>query len=145
MPCNYVHMNEEINIHASRMPEFDAVSILQQRLANKKSDTSSINSSNAKTSFDPHQIMVNRRRENAGEITANTPVQSWPEHDIQTLESFCKQYGIMGFNCGNMSPIAALALLKNKLGIIDNIPHSENYTSNYPYTEAMKKKILLRG
>jgi hypothetical protein len=44
-----------------------------------------------------------------------------------------------------MSPLAALAFLKNKLGVIDDVSRTEGFNPNYPYTEAMRKKILLNG
>lgn len=137
-------MSEENENYSSKMSDVDIVSILQQRLANRKAETSS-NSSHSKAPVDPYQIMVNRRKQNAGEVAAEYPVQNWPQEDISKLEEFCFRHNIVGFNCGAMSPLAALAFLKNKLGIIDNPPTSEGYGPNYPYMETVKKKILLRG
>jgi hypothetical protein len=132
-------MSEEIQ--RSKIPEFDAMVILQQRLAQKGSS----NSSPSKGEFDPYQMMVKKKEVNAGNIADDTPTQSWPEEDIKKLEDFCKKMGIIGFNCGKMSPLAALAFLKQKLGILDETPKSEGYGPNYPYTEAIKKKMLLHG
>lgn len=104
--------------------------------------------------FDPYKMMVQKKRINDGEIENITPKQMWPEKDVKVLEDFCKQYGIIGFSCGHMSPIAALAMLKQKLGIADGpleerVPYGyekigEN-NPNYPYTNAIKKKMILQG
>jgi len=60
----------------------------------------------------------------------------WPEEEIKVLESFCLKHGIVGFDCGRMSPLAALSLLKSKLGVID-APLEERF----PYGN----KIVLHG
>lgn len=85
------------------------------------------------------------KRKDANAEGAMAPVQTWPEADVKKLEEFCKKMGIVGFNCGNMSPLAALALLKTKLGIPEEPQQTEGYGPNFPYTEAMKKRILLKG
>ncbi len=64
----------------------------------------------------------------------------WPDKDMKALEDFCKKHGIIGYNCYKMNPIAALALLKQKLGIIDN-----SLQEKTPYSNIMSKKILLNG
>jgi hypothetical protein len=89
-----------------------------------------------KNGFDPHAVMVNRKKMESGNGQVTTPSVSWPEQDIKTLEDFCKQHGIIGFNCGRMSPIAALCLLKSKLGIVDNNPLEQRYNG---------QKTLLKG
>lgn len=89
--------------------------------------------------FDPHMLMVKKRLIDSGENVSNIPKQSWPEKDIKALEDFCLKYGIIGFNCGKMSPIAALAMLKQKLGVIEP---TENRVT---YSDAMNQKILLKG
>lgn len=114
----------------SKVPEFNAMILLQQKMSQKKVDGK----------FDPHGLMVKRHSDgNAREV------QKWPEEDVNALETFCKKMGVVGFNCGNMSPLAALAFLKQKLGVVEDGPKSEGYGPNYPYSEAMKKKILLKG
>lgn len=120
---------------------FDVMAALHQRLASKATTPSSTHSSPSKTAIDPYQMMLNRKRKE-GEDPA---VQHWPEDDIKKLEEFCRQHGIVGFNCGTMSPLAALALLKQKLGVVDTPSHTEGYGPNYPYTQAMQKKQLLHG
>jgi hypothetical protein len=49
----------------------------------------------------------------------NAEVEQYDPKDIQALEEFCQQYGIMGFNFGKMNPKSALRMLKGKMGIID--------------------------
>lgn len=90
----------------------------------------------SKNGFDPYAVMVNRKKMESGNYQVTTPSVSWPEQDIKTLEDFCKQHGIIGFNCGRMSPIAALCLLKSKLGIVDNNPLEQRYNG---------QKTLLKG
>lgn len=130
--------------HTSYVPEFDAMALLQQRLAQKKVDHASV-SDTPKGPFDPHQLMVNRKKINAGEMIADTPVQTWPEEDVKKLEDFCKKMGIVGFSAGLMHPLAALAKLKQHLGVVDDTPRTEGFGPNYPYTEAMNKRQLLHG
>lgn len=129
-------MSEDNDKYGSKIPEFNAIAALHQRLAQKPA---------SKSSFDPHELMVKRRQENTGEIASDHPVHHWPEEDVKKLTDFCQRMGIVGFNCGNMSPLAALALLKQKLGVVDEFPKSEGYGPNYPYTEAMRERILLKG
>lgn len=127
----------------NRFSEFDIMAALHQRLAQKKTGTTPAQSSTGQTAIDPYQMMVNRKNANAEGALA--PVQTWPEEDVKKLEEFCKKMGVVGFNCGNMNPLAALALLKNKLGVVDTPTKTENYGPNYPYTQAMQKKQLLHG
>ena len=91
-------------------------------------------------SFDPHQLMVKKKLTDSGESIDTTPKQNYLEKDIKTLEDFCLKYGIVGFNCGKMSPIAALAMLKQKFGVIDS-PVENRVT----YSDVMTKKMLLKG
>lgn len=108
----------------SILPDFNQV------IAQKKADT---------TGFDPHKLMVQRKQLSTGEVVDVTPVQQWPEKDVKALEDFCKQYGIVGFNCGRMSPVAALAFLKGKLGVVDGPleqrvpPGYQPYSPTKPY------------
>lgn len=135
-------MSEESN---SIFPEFDAISLLQQRLAQKNSKTSSTGNSSTNGNFDPYKMMVNRKQKNEELSDPNIPIQTWQSEDIKKLEEFCSQHGIIGFNCGRMSPLAALAFLKQKLGIVDISTKTEGYGPNYPYTMAMQKKQILHG
>jgi len=124
----------------------DAVlrSMLQQRIADK---TCNLNGQlrSPKPKLDPYALMVSRQQQNKGESAIDSPVQKWPDSDIKRLEEFCREHGIIGFNAGRMNPLAALALLKQKLGLVDNSTTSEGYGPNYPYTEAMRKKQILHG
>jgi len=89
--------------------------------------------------FDPHQLMLKKKLTDSGESVDLTPKRSWPDQDIKALETFCLKYGIVGFNCGRMSPVAALAMLKQKLGVIEP---TENRVT---YSDVMNKKMLLKG
>ena len=104
-----------------------------------------------KGNFDPYKLMVKKKEVDSGEVQDETPKQVWPEKDIKALEDFCKQYGILGFNCGRMSPIAALAFLKQKMGIADG-PLEERIPYGYEkviVTNSSKipasKKMLIKG
>jgi hypothetical protein len=66
---------------------------------------------------DPYILLFRRKTINAGEVAE--PVQHWSEIDIKKLEEFCNNHNIVGFNCGNVPPLVALRLLKNKLGFCD--------------------------
>ena len=57
------------------------------------------------------------RRKQQGEDTNLPSIQEFPQQDINELESFCRKYGIIGFNCGRMHPRAALRMLKMKMGV----------------------------
>lgn len=78
--------------------------------------------------FDPYQMLLRRKQQE--EDPQSFPVIQYDEHDIRELEEFCKQYNIIGFNCGKMGPKAALNMLRNKLGVI---------------TEKMDNKKILFG
>ena len=66
--------------------------------------------------FDPYQMLLRRKQQE--ENPQSFPVIQYDEHDIRELEEFCKQYNILGFNCGKMGPKAALNMLKKKLGVV---------------------------
>jgi hypothetical protein len=65
-------------------------------------------------SFDPLEMMIKRKQEM--ESTGSFKVEQYNEDDVKELEEFCKKFGIIGFNCGRMSPKAALMMLKGKVG-----------------------------
>ena len=71
--------------------------------------------------FDPYQAMLRRNQTNVSDESGyiNVDVQQYDVKDIQALEEFCQQYGIMGFNFGKMNPKSALRMLKGKMGIVD--------------------------
>jgi hypothetical protein len=74
-------------------------------------------------SFDPYQAMLRRKQSNVSDDSGyiNADVQQYDPKDIQALEEFCQQYGIMGFNFGRMNPKSALQMLKNKMGIVEKV------------------------
>lgn len=87
--------------------------------------------SNSLPNFDPVALMAKRKQQrDDGNLP---PISSFNDSDINELESFCRKHGIIGFNCGNMNPKAALRLLKMKMGIV----HEEK-----PIVES---KSLLKG
>ena len=71
--------------------------------------------------FDPYQAMLRRKQSNVSDESGyiNAEVQQYDAKDIQALEEFCQQYGIMGFNFGKMNPKAALRMIKGKKGVRD--------------------------
>ena len=112
--------------------------------------------------FDPHALMIKKKEVNSGEVQDTTPKQEWPEKDVKALEDFCKQQGVLGFNCGKTPPIIALTMLKQQMGVVDGpidnrIPSGYEkfgvkpmiYNQNYPYTAMVKQKTssktLLNG
>lgn len=68
--------------------------------------------------------------------------QDWPKNDMQILEEFCRAHNIVGFNCGNIPPLVALAMLKEKMGIKDEVLNN-TYTPDSPYIK--NNKVLLKG
>jgi len=123
-------MNEEIDDY---QPKFVKMPDFNQMIAQKLSPSPSTSNN---TGFDPHKLMVNKKK---SEDSMEMPViHQWPENEVQALEDFCKQHGLVGISCGRMSPIAALAMLKNKMGIIDTTPLEQRY-------DIENKKSLLKG
>jgi hypothetical protein len=70
------------------------------------------------------------RRKKQGEDTTLPPTQEYSNEDIEALESFCKQHGILGFNFGRMHPKAALSMLKNKMGMPSHTEVSLNQSKS---------------
>ena len=87
------------------------------------------------------------------EVITDAKPAEWPAKDIKALADFCKKNNILGFDCGRMSPIAALALLKRKLGWVDNplserVPFDGKKSINnpgYPYITMVQKKTIMHG
>ena len=77
--------------------------------------------------FDPYQAMLRRKQSNTKNETGyiNAEVQQYDPKDIQALEEFCQQYGIVGFNFGRMNPKSALQMLKNKMGIVEKVSNKK--------------------
>ena len=101
-------MNEWPNVP---MGNLQAMMVMRQQSA----PTPSING------FDPYQAMLRRKQSNVSDESGyiNTEVQQYDVKDIQALEEFCQQYGIMGFNFGKMNPKSALRMLKGNMGVRD--------------------------
>ena len=134
---------------SSKLPDFGQLMV--QRLAPKL---------NNPTGFDPHAVMVKKNQIEKGEIVPDTtPEVKWPEDQVKALEDFCIKHGILGFNCGRMSPIAALAFLKQKIGgfedisLSERVPHGyeamggtpSRYNANFPYSLPQDKRVILNG
>ncbi len=96
------------------MGNLQAMMVMRQQSA----PTPSING------FDPYQAMLRRNQSNVSDESGyiNTEVQQYDPRDVQELEEFCQQYGIMGFNFGKMNPKSALRMLKGKMGIREEKP-----------------------
>jgi len=82
--------------------------------------------------FDPYTMLTKRKE--MEDQTGIPDVASYNQEDIEELESFCKKYGILGFNFGRMNPKLALRMLKSRMGI----PLEDNVSEN-------KIKTLLKG
>lgn len=146
---------DEFSDISIRLPDLGAV--LANRIASKKALESGDSLPPAGT-VDPYQLMLQRKR---GEETT-PPIEvkdPWPPETMKPLQDYCARMGIVGFNCGRMHPIAALAFLKQKLGgDFTNVPlenrvedgyeklgeHSGN-GPNYPFTQASLKRQILHG
>lgn len=123
------------------------------QLAQRKVQTLKQEQEGSKKSFDPYQAMLDKKKMESGEVIDTTPASQWPDKDVRALEDFCRKYGIIGFNCGRMHPIAALAMLKRNLGVGDslgeNIPMGYEkvgkFGPSYPYSSAISEKTLLKG
>ena len=128
-------MNEEENFN-SRLPDFEMM--MAQRLNSTPNPTRP-----PAGTVDPYKLMLKRKEQETAPTPTNpTEVTKWPEKDIKALEDYCKRMGIVGFSCGRMSPIAALALLKQKLGDdYTGVPLEERN----PYSSTTKKKDLILG
>lgn len=143
----------EDSFERSDVPDF--TQLLMHRISSRGKETTS----EPKTNFDPYKMMVNKKKSENGEPVDVSDVIKWPEKDLKALNDFCKKYNILGFNCGKMSPIAALSMLKSQLGIVDapleeRIPlgyekrgtPTAKYNSSFPYEQSINsKKTLLKG
>lgn len=123
-------MNE--NIEFESYPELQSSIIPDfSQIVSKKINTSKQSTSKE---FDPYKLMIQKKELNSDETINNTSsIQIWPEKDIKALEDFCHRHSIIGFNCGRMHPIAALAMLKKQFNFTD-----EKLEENIPY----QKKVL---
>jgi hypothetical protein len=131
----------------------DFAQILVQRLAMKQAEAKP----SVAGGFDPHKLFVQKKQEDEGKPVDTSNTVKWPEEDVKALEDFCQKYGVLGVNCGRMSPVAALAMLKNMMGI-DDRPLEERVPSGYqkrgtqskfnphfPYEASVKNRQVLNG
>lgn len=135
-------MSDEFEDLNSRIPDFSAA--LAMRLAQKQGTAPT-----PAPAFDPYKEMLKRKEAETAPIDPST-VKQWPDADIKRLQDYCESMGIVGFSCGRMSPTAALAMLKSKLG--DNyteIPLEERVPAGCspisPYSKITPKKQILHG
>ena len=148
-------MNDEYNEYPS-IPDFS--SALMQRITAKKGEVGDGTLPPAGT-VDPYKLMLKRKNEAEGGEIDTSNVTQWPEKDVKTLQDYCLKMGIVGFSSGKLPPLVALAQLKKQLGddytdvpLENRIPAGYEkmgtispYTSNFPYSEMMKKKQILHG
>jgi hypothetical protein len=135
-------MSEEF----SQLPDMNAM--LAQRIAAKQGTAATP----APGTFDPYQAMLDRKNGKTPEPVI-PEAQKWPEADVKKLQDYCTKMGIVGFNCGRMHPIAALAMLMKQFGEdYTNVPLEERVPQGYQklgtkttYSEAMQKKQILHG
>lgn len=92
-------------------------SITSARVGIRKNDDMSLDG------FDPYQAMLKRKKHQEEPLAHEDPViPLHNQRDIQALEEFCRQYGIIGYNCGTMNPKVALQFLKRKMGVREEHP-----------------------
>ena len=46
-------------------------------------------------------------------------ISDYDENDVQALEKFCNEHGILGVNFGRMNPRAALNMLRGRMGYVE--------------------------
>ena len=66
-----------------------------------------------------HTMFLKKRKQELGEENVDLNRVEHNKSEIVELEEFCKKYGILAANFGNMPPAMALRLLKNKMGIFE--------------------------
>lgn len=145
-------MSDEFESINSRIP--DLQSAIVQRIAARAADANPTNPPPG--TVDPYELMMKRKQEKNID-TKVSPIQKWPEREVKILEDYCQKMGIVGFNCGKMPPLVALAMLKKQFGddftdvpLEQRVPegyeklgvHSK-YGPNYPYSQAVSKKQIL--
>jgi hypothetical protein len=82
---------------------------------------------------DPIHAMLVKRKKQQDNPEELQSVTIHNNSDIEELQEFCKQYGILGFNCGTMPPKTALRMLKSKLGITEK----DNYNKRSDITKLL--------
>jgi hypothetical protein len=66
-----------------------------------------------------HAMFLKRNKVELGEENIDLTPLEHNKSDIVELEEFCKKYGILAANFGNISPSVALRMLKGKMGIYE--------------------------
>jgi len=149
-------MTDDFESLNSRIPDFG--SALTQRIVARKAEETGTTLPPAGT-VDPYQLMLKRKQgEELKEVDPSNIVK-WPEADTKKLEDYCSKMGVVGFNCGRMHPLAALAMLKKQFGddytdvpLGERVPEGYEkigtkspYGPGYPYSQAVLKKQILHG
>lgn len=147
-------MSDSFDDISNKFPDFNAV--LHQRIISKNT----LSDPNIKSEkwIDPYQLMLAKKRGETAPIKQEEIVK-WPEESISKLQDYCQKMGIVGFSCGRMHPLAALAMLKKEYGedytgvpLENRVP--EGYEKrgtpsvnnpNYPYSEALRQKQIIHG
>lgn len=131
-------MSDEFELLNNKVPDFNAA--LLSRIKNKTQDTVS-------STFDPHKLMVQKKQQETSQDYTSLPAQSsWPEDDVKKLELYCQRMGIVGFNCGRIPPIVALAMLKKQLGDdFTDVPMEQRTIPGYTNPASISNKQLLHG
>jgi len=145
---------EEYSPEFSNLP--DIGSLLQQRVARQSTSTSP---QTPTAGFDPHKLMVKKRKVETGEELPEIPEDpKWPEEDVKALQDYCAKMGIVGFST-RQHPKLALMQLKQQVGDYSDVPLEcripmgyekagtlNSNSANFPYSRPPQiKKTLLNG
>lgn len=146
-------MSDEFESLNDRIPDINTV--LSARIAARKAEANP--TTPAAGTVDPYQLMLQKKQG----ITPDPKLESvvkWPEADVKKLQDYCTKIGIVGFNCGRMPPLVALAMLKKQYGDYSDTPLEERvpegyeklgikstFGPNYPYERAIQEKRILHG
>jgi len=80
------------------------------------------------TNYDPiHAMLVKKHQQS---ISPPEKIIIDNTDDVKSLEEFCKKYGIMAMNFGNLPSKAVLNMLKKKMGIIETPQPSKKIILN---------------
>jgi len=67
-----------------------------------------------------HAMFLKRKKQELGEENIDLKPIEHNKSEVNELEEFCKKYGILAANFGNIPPSTALRILKNKMGIYED-------------------------
>jgi hypothetical protein len=147
-------MSEEFESLNSRIPDFGAA--IAQKIAARS--TESGGQLPPPGTVDPYKLMLQRKQGITSDPVIPT-VPEWPAEQVNKLQDYCAKMGIVGFNSGRMSPLAALAMLKKQFGDdYTDVPLEERvpagyekigikspYGPSYPYSQAVNQRRILHG